>query len=95
MIHKTAIIDKEAKISENVQIGAYSVIGSNVTIGSNSKVHSHVNIVGNTTIGESNEVFPFSSIGTPPQDLKYKGEKSFLVIGNKNTFRESWSQNNL
>ncbi len=88
MIHKTAIIDKEAKISENVQIGAYSVIGSNVTIGSNSKVHSHVNIVGNTTIGESNEVFPFSSIGTPPQDLKYKGEENSLIIGDNNKFRE-------
>ena len=59
MIHKTAIIDKEAKISENVQIGAYSVIGSNVTIGSNSKVHSHVNIVGNTKIGSGNKCFLF------------------------------------
>ena len=88
MIHKTAIIDKEAKISENVQIGPYCTIGSKVKIGSNSKLHSHVSIVGNTSIGDNNEIFPFSSIGTPPQDLKYKGEENSIIIGNNNKFRE-------
>ena len=88
MIHKTAIIDKEAKISENVQIGPYCTIGPKVKIGSNSKLHSHVNIVGNTSIGDNNEIFPFSSIGTPPQDLKYKGEENSIIIGNNNKFRE-------
>ena len=88
MIHKTAIVDKKAKISDNVEIGPYCIIGPEVEIGSNSVLHSHVNIVGNTKIGKNNQIYPFSSIGTPPQDLKYKGEKNSLVIGNNNRFRE-------
>ncbi len=88
MIHKTAIISETSKISNNVEIGAYTIIGPNVKIGSNTKIHSHVNIVGNTSIGSGNEIFPFASIGTPPQDLKYKGEKNSLVIGDNNKFRE-------
>ncbi len=88
MIHKTAIVDKKAKISDNVEIGPYCIIGPEVEIGSNTVLHSHVNIVGNTKIGMNNQIYPFSSIGTPPQDLKYKGEKNALVIGNDNKFRE-------
>ena len=88
MIHKTAIISETSKIEENVEIGPYSIIGPNVKIGNNTKIHSHVNIEGNTSIGVGNEIFPFSSIGTPPQDLKYKGEKNSLVIGDNNKFRE-------
>ncbi len=88
MIHKTAIVDLKAKISDNVEIGPYSIIGPEVEIGANSIIHSHVNIVGNTKIGSDNQIYPFSSIGTPPQDLKYKGEKNSLVIGNNNKFRE-------
>ena len=88
MIHKTAIVDTKAKISDNVQIGPYCIIGPEVEIGTNSVIHSHVNIVGNTKIGENNQIYPFSSIGTPPQDLKYNGEKNSLVIGNNNKFRE-------
>ena len=88
MIHKTAIVDKNAKISENVEIGPYSIVGPNVEIGANSKLHSHVNLVGNTTIGKNNQIYPFSSIGTPPQDLKFKGEKNSLIIGDNNKFRE-------
>ena len=88
MIHKTAIVDTKAKISDNVDIGPYCIIGPDVEIGTNSVIHSHVNIVGNTKIGENNQIYPFSSIGTPPQDLKYKGEKNSLVIGNNNKFRE-------
>ncbi len=88
MIHKTAIVDTKAKISDNVEIGPYCIIGPEVEIGTNSIIHSHVNIVGNTKIGENNQIYPFSSIGTPPQDLKYKGEKNSLVIGNNNKFRE-------
>ncbi len=88
MIHKTAIVDKKAKISDNVEIGPYCIIGPEVEIGSNSVLHSHVNIIGNTKIGKNNQIYPFSSIGTPPQDLKYKGEKNSLVIGNNNRFRE-------
>ena len=88
MIHKTAIIDSKAKISDNVNIGPFCIIGPEVEIGTNSILHSHVNIVGNTKLGENNQIYPFSSIGTPPQDLKYKGEKNSLVIGNNNKFRE-------
>ncbi len=88
MIHKTAIISEEAKIENNVEIGPYSIIGPNVKIENNTKIHSHVNIIGNTSIGSGNEIFPFVSIGTPPQDLKYKGEKNSIVIGNNNKFRE-------
>ena len=88
MIHKTAIISESSKLAENVEIGAYSIIGPDVKIGKNTKIHSHVNIVGNTSIGSGNEIFPFASLGTPPQDLKYKGEKNSLVIGDNNKFRE-------
>jgi len=88
VIHKTAIVDVKAKISDNVKIGPYCFIGPEVEIGANSVLHSHVNIVGNTKIGKNNQIYPFSSIGTPPQDLKYKGEKNSLIIGNNNKFRE-------
>jgi len=88
VIHKTAIISETAKIEDNVEIGPYSIIGPNVKISNNTKIHSHVNIVGNTSIGSGNEIFPFASIGTPPQDLKYKGEKNSLIIGDNNKFRE-------
>ncbi len=88
MIHKTAIVDKKAKISESASIGPYSIIGPNVEIDENTVVHSHVNLTGNTKIGKNNQIYPFSSIGTPPQDLKYKGEKNLLTIGNDNKFRE-------
>ncbi len=88
MIHKTAIINKNSKISEDVEIGPYCIVGPEVEIGKNTVLHSHVNLVGNTKIGKNNEIFPFASIGTPPQDLKYKGEKNSLVIGDNNKFRE-------
>ena len=88
MIHKTAIIDSKALIGNNVKIGPYSIVGPNVEIGSDTIVHTHVNITGNTKIGKKNEIYPFCSIGTPPQDLKYKGEKNSLIIGDNNKFRE-------
>ena len=88
MIHNTAIIDKRAKISSNVNIGPYCIIGPDVEIEENTIIHSHVNLEGNTKIGKNNQIFPFSSIGTPPQDLKYKGEKNKLIIGDNNRFRE-------
>ena len=88
MIHKTAIISETSKIADSVEIGPYSIIGPDVEISKNTKIHSHVNIVGNTYIGSGNEIFPFASLGTPPQDLKYKGEKNSILIGNNNKFRE-------
>ena len=88
MIHHTAIVDKKSKISENVEIGPYCIIGPNVELGSNTKLHSHVSINGTAKIGKNNEIFPFVSIGTPPQDLKYKGEENSIIIGDNNKIRE-------
>ena len=88
MIDSTAIVDKKAKVSSTVQIGPYSVIGPNVEIGENVIIHSHVNISGDTVIGDGCKIFPFASIGNDPQDLKYKGEKTKLIIGQNNTIRE-------
>tara|TARA_B100000989_G_scaffold145736_1_gene108612 strand:+ start:288 stop:1073 length:786 start_codon:yes stop_codon:yes gene_type:complete len=88
MIHKTAVIDKNAKIHSSVKIGPYSIIGPNVEINENVVIQSHVNITGNTKIGSGNKFYPFASIGNDPQDLKYNGENTSLVIGNNNKFRE-------
>ena len=88
MIHQTAIVEKKSKISENVEIGPYCIIGPDVEIAEGSKLHSHICIKGNTKIGKNNEIFPFVSIGTDPQDLKYKGEKNSIIIGDNNKFRE-------
>ena len=88
MIHKTSIIDSKAEISSNVKIGPYCVIGPNVKIGNNTIIHSHVNIMGNTEIGKNNKIYPFSSIGNDPQDLKFNGEQTKLIIGDKNIIRE-------
>ena len=88
MIHPTAIVDKNSKISKNVEIGPYCIIGPEVEIGPNSKLHSHISIKGKTKIGKNNEIFPFVSIGTAPQDLKYKGEKNSIIIGDNNKLRE-------
>ncbi len=88
MIHKTAIIDRKAKISENVKIGPYTIIGPNVEIGEGTILQSHVNIAGNTKIGSNNNIYPFASIGNDPQDLKFKGEETKLEIGDNNKIRE-------
>ena len=88
MIHKTAIVDKKAQISEKAIIGPYSIIGPHVQIGEGTEIQSHVNITGNTIIGNNTKIFPFASIGTNPQDLKYKGEQTKLEIGNDNIIRE-------
>ena len=88
MIHKTAIVDNKAKISSSVNIGPYCVIGPNVEINENVKILSHVNISGNTKIGKGNKIYPFVSIGNDPQDLKYNGEESKLIIGDNNKIRE-------
>ena len=88
MIHKTAIVDPKAKISSNVKVGAYSTIGPYVEIDDDVIIQSHVNITGHTIIGKNNLIYPMASIGSDPQDLKYKGEKTTLKIGEKNTIRE-------
>ena len=93
LIHPSADIHPSANIGEHVQIGAYSIIGENVQIGKNSIISPHVIIQGPTTIGESNQIFPFATIGSNAQDLKFKGEVAVLEIGDHNIFREYCSVN--
>ncbi|MGE5808163.1 MAG: acyl-ACP--UDP-N-acetylglucosamine O-acyltransferase [Nitrospirota bacterium] len=87
-IHPTAIVHPNARLAEGVEIGPYSVIGEHVSIGKNTKIDSHVLIEGWTTIGDRNHIFPFSSIGTPPQDIGYRNEETYLIIGDDNVIRE-------
>ncbi|WPX96424.1 acyl-ACP--UDP-N-acetylglucosamine O-acyltransferase [Candidatus Bandiella euplotis] len=87
-IHKTAIIEDGADINANVEIGPYCIVGKNVKLGEGVKLHPHVVIDGITHIGQNTEIFPFASIGSAPQDLKYKGEKSRVIIGKNNVIRE-------
>lgn len=88
MIHPTAIIEAGAKLHESVAVGPYSVIGAEVVIGEGTVVGPHVVISGDTTIGRGNRFYQFSSIGETPQDKKYQGEKTRLVIGDNNVIRE-------
>jgi len=88
MIHKTAIIDPKAELDSRVEIGPYCVIGTHVKIGKDTKLAPHVVIDGWTQIGEGCRIFQFASIGAIPQDLKYKGEESWVIIGNNNVIRE-------
>lgn len=88
MIDTTAIIDASAKIGENVHIGPYSVIGPDVEIGEGTWIGPHVVIRGPTKIGKHNKIFQFASLGEDPQDLKFKGETTYLEIGDYNTIRE-------
>ena len=88
MNSSNSFIETGAKIGDNVTIGPFCSIGKNVKISNNCKLHSHVNIQGDVTIGENTEIFPFSSIGTIPQDLKYVGEKTFIKIGDNCKIRE-------
>ncbi|MDR2794842.1 MAG: acyl-ACP--UDP-N-acetylglucosamine O-acyltransferase [Holosporaceae bacterium] len=88
MIHKTAIVSPDVQIGENVKIGPYSLIEGNVELKNNVEIMSHVCIGGYTVVGEGTRVFPFATIGYAPQDLKFKGEKSRLIIGKNNVIRE-------
>ncbi|MBN3859769.1 acyl-ACP--UDP-N-acetylglucosamine O-acyltransferase [Neisseriaceae bacterium PsAf] len=87
-IHKTAVIDRKAELAPSVEVGAYSVIGPNVKIDEGTVIKPHVVIEGSTTIGKNNRIFQFASIGAIPQDKKYKGEDTQLIIGDNNTIRE-------
>ena len=88
MIHKSVIISETAKISDNVEIGPFSIIGDHVEIGEGTRINSHVVINGPTIIGSENHIYQFTSIGDDPQDKKYRGESTRLKIGNRNTIRE-------
>jgi UDP-N-acetylglucosamine acyltransferase len=88
-IHPMALVAAEALLGADVVVGPYCVIGPHVKVGRGTVFRSHVSVEGHTEIGENNQFFPFSSIGAPPQDLKYKGEPTLLVIGDGNVIRES------
>jgi UDP-N-acetylglucosamine acyltransferase len=88
MIHTSSIISKKAKIGNNVKIGPFCNIGDSVQLNDDVELVSSVHIVGNTTIGKGTKIFPFASIGSDPQDLKFDNEQNSLLIGERNTIRE-------
>jgi len=88
MIHSSSVVDKKAKIGNNVKIGPFCFIGPNVELQQDVELISNVHIEGNTTIGKGTKIFPFASIGTKPQDLKFKGESNSVLIGENNMIRE-------
>lgn len=87
-IHPTALIDPNAQLGKDIQIGPFCCIGPDVTLDDGVRLISHVTIAGKTRIGAGTVVYPFASLGHPPQDLKYNGETSELIIGERNTVRE-------
>jgi UDP-N-acetylglucosamine acyltransferase len=87
-IHPSAVVSPSAEIGPDVEIGPYSMIGNHVSIGQGSVIGANVVIEGNTHIGERNRIYHFSSLGTPPQDISYKGEDTRLLIGDDNVIRE-------
>jgi UDP-N-acetylglucosamine acyltransferase len=92
-IHGTAIVDPAAKIGAGVSIGPYCVVGEGVTLGDGVVLKSHVVVDGITDVGAGTQIYPFASIGMPPQDLKYAGEKSRLIVGRNNVIREHVTMN--
>src|SRR6266545_2418682 len=88
-IHPTALVEPGAQVDPTCEIGPYAVVGPHVKLGARTVVAAHAIVTGHTTLGEGNRVFPHAVIGEIPQDLKYRGEPTALVIGDKNTFRES------
>src|SRR5262245_5848765 len=87
-IHPSAVIHPEAVLAEDVRVGPYSVIGAGVRIGSGCDIGAHVVIEGPTQFGKNCRVFPYASLGQVPQDLKFHGERTELIIGDENVFRE-------
>lgn len=87
-IHPTALIEKGAKLAEGVKVGPYSIVGAQVELGPGVELVSHVVVAGRTRIGEKTRVYPFASLGGPPQHLRYAGEDVSLEIGARNTIRE-------
>lgn len=89
VIHPTAVISPDAKLGANVRVGPFCVINAGVELGDDCVLHSHVVIDGLSKIGSGNEFFPFAAIGGKTQDLKYEGEPTHLIIGDRNVFREN------
>lgn len=87
-VHPTALVHPGAQLADDVTIGPFAVIGEHVVVGAGTRIDGHAMVEGRTTIGADCHIFPFGSIGQPPQDLKYEGEPTRLVIGNHNVCRE-------
>jgi len=87
-VHPTAIVEKGAKLGNEVYVGPFCIIGADVEIGDGTRLEANVSISGHTKIGKNNKISPFASIGQPPQDLKYKGEPTKVLIGDNNIIRE-------
>jgi UDP-N-acetylglucosamine acyltransferase len=92
-VHTGALVDPRAELADDVQVGPFCVVGPEVAIGSGTSIHSHVVIAGRTRIGRNNRIYPFCSLGEVPQDKKYAGEATELLIGDDNTIREFCSLN--
>ncbi|MBH90884.1 MAG: acyl-[acyl-carrier-protein]--UDP-N-acetylglucosamine O-acyltransferase [Candidatus Marinimicrobia bacterium] len=88
MIHKSSVIDPKAKMGKNVKIGPFCFVGPKVNLNDDVELISNVHIDGNTIVGKGTKIYPFASIGTDPQDLKFKGEQNSLVVGENNVIRE-------
>ena len=88
LVHPTAVVDPQAQLAPDVRVGPYAVVEGPVVIGEGCVLHAHAVVMGHTTIGKGNQVFPGAVLGAPPQDLKYAGEPTRLVIGDGNQFRE-------
>ena len=88
-VHPNSFISEKVQLGNNVKIGPFCYLDGFIKIGDNTELKSHVVVSGNTSIGKNNTFYPFSNIGCDPQDLKYKGEESHLIIGNNNIFREN------
>ncbi|MEM9715895.1 MAG: acyl-ACP--UDP-N-acetylglucosamine O-acyltransferase [Pseudomonadota bacterium] len=93
VIHKMAVVDENATIGPNCDIGPFAVVGPDVVLGANVKLHSHAVVEGWTELGDETVVFPFASIGHMPQDLKFGGEKTQLIVGKRNRIREHVTMN--
>ncbi|MCK5843561.1 MAG: acyl-ACP--UDP-N-acetylglucosamine O-acyltransferase [Victivallales bacterium] len=92
-IHPMALVDAAAEMAEDVEIGPFCVVGPDVKIGNGCKLISQCSVVGHTTLGENNIIYPFASLGSPPQDRDYEGKVSYLKIGSGNIFREGSTAN--
>lgn len=88
MIHETAIVDPGARLADDVTVGAYSIIGADVEIDAGTVVGPHVVIMGPSRIGRNNRIYQFASVGEAPQDKKYRGERTWLIVGDGNVIRE-------
>jgi len=93
MIHPTAQVHPDAKLDPSVEVGPWCIIGPHVRVGARTRLVAHVLLEGQTELGEDNTVYPFSVLGSAPQDLKYRGEDTRLIVGHRNTIRECVTMN--